>query len=239
MKVLVIPDVHLKPYMFERAAELMKEGVADKAVCLMDIADDFKQTWNVELYEQTYNAAIQFAKEFPQTLWCYGNHDLSYPWRQQESGYSPIAPSMVCEKLKELESTVSEGQIAYLHRIDNVIFCHGGLSDVFVEKYVPEKFWDDPDQVLKIINSFSSGRMWQDWSPLWYRPQNYEEKYLYKETEMLQVVGHTPMPQITKEDNLISCDVFSTYPDRRPYGNREFLLLDTETWEYRGIPCEK
>ena len=40
MKVLVIPDVHLKPWMFFQAAELMRTGAADRVVCLMDIADD-------------------------------------------------------------------------------------------------------------------------------------------------------------------------------------------------------
>ena len=41
MKVLVIPDVHLKPWMFEQAAVLMREKKADRAVCLMDITDDW------------------------------------------------------------------------------------------------------------------------------------------------------------------------------------------------------
>ena len=30
MKALVIPDVHLKPYMFKEAAEWMRKGVADR-----------------------------------------------------------------------------------------------------------------------------------------------------------------------------------------------------------------
>ena len=34
MRILVIPDVHLKPWMFEQAARLMQDGVADRAVCL-------------------------------------------------------------------------------------------------------------------------------------------------------------------------------------------------------------
>ena len=73
MKVLVIPDVHLKPWMFERARKLMKEGVAELALCLMDIADDWRQEFNLDLYMQSYDAAIAFAKEFPDSLWCYGN----------------------------------------------------------------------------------------------------------------------------------------------------------------------
>ena len=63
MKVLVIPDVHLKPWMFTRASELMKETESDRAVCRMDIADDWRQQFNLDLYIQTYDAAIAFAKE--------------------------------------------------------------------------------------------------------------------------------------------------------------------------------
>ena len=38
MKALVIPDVHLKPYMFRKADILMERGISENAVCLMDIA---------------------------------------------------------------------------------------------------------------------------------------------------------------------------------------------------------
>ena len=235
MKVLVIPDVHLKPYMFGRASEIMEEEKAEKAVCLMDLADDFHQEFNLDLYAQTYDAAIQFAKDHPGTLWCYGNHDLCYPWQQRESGYSPVAARTVCEKLDELKHTVPDSRdIAYIHRIDNVLFCHGGLADAFVQKYVPEELWDEPDQVLEIVSSFGPGRMWQDLSPIWYRPQ-FQSGLLYKEETFLHVVGHTPVTQITKNGNLISCDVFSTYRDGTPYGTCEYLLLDTETWEFHGV----
>ena len=58
---------------------------------------------------------------------------------------------------------------------------------------------------------------------------------MYKPRKILQVVGHTPVEQIEKSGNVISCDVFSTYRDGSPIGTQEFLLLDTEAWEYRGI----
>ena len=50
MKVLVIPDVHLKPWMLQRASELMEETESDLAVCLMDIADDWRQQFNLDLF---------------------------------------------------------------------------------------------------------------------------------------------------------------------------------------------
>ena len=71
MKVLVIPDIHLKPWMFNRAAELLKDGIAGGAVCLMDIPDDWRQEFNLDLYVQAFDAASQFAKDFPETLWCW------------------------------------------------------------------------------------------------------------------------------------------------------------------------
>lgn len=68
MKVLVIPDIHLKPWIFDRA--------------------------------------IAFAKAYPDTLWCYGNHDVSYPWGRLESGYSPYVERTVISKLEELENAL-------------------------------------------------------------------------------------------------------------------------------------
>lgn len=47
MKVLVIPDVYLKPWMFARASELMQKENVEQAVCLMDIADDWNQQYNL------------------------------------------------------------------------------------------------------------------------------------------------------------------------------------------------
>ena len=235
MKVLVIPDVHLKPWMFQRASELMKEAKADRAVCLMDIADDWRQQFNLDLYEQTYDAAISFAAEYPDTLWCYGNHDLCYLWNQRETGYSRIAPRLVCEKLQVLRDTLpDERQMAYLHRFDNVLFSHGGLTDAFVHRYVPAGNVGDIDAVVDIINGFGCGEMWQDASPIWYRPQYYGGE-LYQSDTLLQVVGHTPVEKITREGNLISCDVFSTDRDRKPIGTQEYLIIDTLTWAHQGI----
>ena len=235
MKILVIPDVHLKPWMFERASELIKENNAQRAVCLMDIADDWRQQYNLDLYMQTYDAAIQFAKDFPDTLWCYGNHDISYLWQKKESGYSPIAARTVCEKLRNLrESLPDERQLAFLHRIDSVLFSHGGLSDEFVMEYVPAAYYNDADAVIETINGFGPAEMWQDLSPIWYRPQYYPGK-MYGSGKLLQAVGHTPVKAIAREGNVISCDVFSTDKSHKPLGTQKFPVIDTVTGDFYGL----
>lgn len=235
MKVLVIPDVHLKPNMFRRAGELMRQGIADRAVCLMDIPDDWDQQYNIALYEETFDAAISFAKEFPDTLWCMGNHDLSYVWQQPESGYSGLASITVQRKLIDLKAALPEDNpLKYIQKIDNVVFCHGGIRDSFVKEHVSESEYDNPDEAIDVINRLGVRDMWDDLSPIWLRPQ-YNDWKMYKADDLLQVVGHTPVDQITRKDNVISCDVFSTYRDGSPIGKREFLWIDTKTWEYRGI----
>ena len=134
MKVLVIPDVHLKPELFDRASKLLDDKMADRAVCLMDIPDDWKQELNISLYEKTFDRAIKFATDYKDTLWCYGNHDLSYVWSFLETGFSPYAISIVNTKLNRLKSILpSMDQIAYIHRIDNALFLHGGLTMEFVD----------------------------------------------------------------------------------------------------------
>ena len=203
----------------------------------MDIPDDWDREYDIALYEETYDEAIRFAARFPDTAWCYGNHDLSYFWHCLESGYSSMASATVQRKLLELRRTVPEDHpIQFVQKIDNVLFSHGGVLNYFVEEYVPKSKYHDVDAVVEEINKLGRIEMWNDMSPIWLRPQRPGIR-LYKPRKLLQVVGHTPMNEITREKNLISTDVFSTYRDGRPIGTQEFLLLDTVTWEYKGVKC--
>ena len=189
MKILVIPDVHLKPFMFIRAKELLKKGIAEQAVCLMDIPDDWQKQYQLEEYVKTYEEAIAFAKAYPNSLWCYGNHDVCYLWNERESGYSPIAPKTVCQQMAALQDILSkDNPIRFVHKVDNVLFCHGGVSRYFVEKYVPDDKYDDVSYVVDTINSLDHYDMWCDDSPIWYRPQYYKGK-MYQSETVLHGVG--------------------------------------------------
>ena len=234
-KVFVIPDVHLKPWMFDKAEELLSRSEYDKIVCLGDLVDDWDQEKNLGLYSETFDALERFINRHPNFLLCYGNHDVSYLWDLRESGYSDAARWTVCEKLQLLQKNLPDDrQLAYLHQIDNVLFSHGGLSDEFVRSLIPTTKYNDIEAVVDKINSLGIREMWQDESPIWYRPQ-YKEGRPYKPRNLLQVVGHTPVERITRDGNLISADVFSTYRTGEPIGTREFLVIDTVTWEYAGI----
>ena len=189
-KVLVIPDVHLKPWIFAGASELAAAISCDVIVMLGDLVDDWDQERNVDLYRDTFAAAMAFVKEHPNTFWCYGNHDVSYLWEAMESGYSYYAREAVLKGLSELKDVLPPGHCAFIHRIDNVLFSHAGLAESFVERNfgtnVPEL-----DDMIKRINSMGRKELWQEDSQLWARPQ-FCRMIMYPR-DMIQVVGHTPV----------------------------------------------
>lgn len=247
-RTLVIPDVHLKPRIFDRAATILESGQAEFAVVLGDLVDDWGQYHNIDLYERTLNQAIDFAKEFPKTLWCYGNHDLSYIWRMQQSGYSYTA-QFTCESgLKRLYATICRSSdhnppMGVVQRVDNVWFSHAGVTEDYALKLVGTNkhkdgtpWANDDNFIFNLCNDANIHALWEEDSPVWARPQDVwgRQAEMYKAEKIMQVVGHTPMKKITFVDNLLSTDVFSTYQDGTPIGERKFAIVDTkkQSWEY-------
>lgn len=235
MRILVIPDIHLKTWIFDRADDIMKAGKADRAVCLMDIPDDWDMQFQIELYREAYDRAIEFSKAYPDTLWCYGNHDVSYPWGKLETGYSPYAERIVMSKLEELENGLKDPtQMAIMHRIDNVLFTHGGLSSRFVNRLNGKLSDADIDEVIAAVNNAPVDVLWNDESPLWLRPQG-RKMNIFRNNIYKQVVGHTPVEKIYEENGVISTDVFSTYRDGRQIGESAMIVIESETGEYEKI----
>ena len=232
MRVLVIPDIHLKSWIFDRAESILSAGKADTSVCLMDIPDDWDREFDTQLYAATFDRAIAFAKDHPDALWCYGNHDVSYLWGELESGYSPYAEATVIAKLQELKDTLQDpSKIRIVQRIDNVLFSHGGLCAKYVQ-YIDRKLLNtDIDTVLSAINNAPENRLWRNDSPLWLRPQ-YENAEAFQGYLYTQVVGHTPVKNIYKEHGYISTDVFSTYRDGTQIGESAMLIIDSKTGDF-------
>ncbi len=223
-KAFVIPDVHLKPWIFDKAEEYLSKTEYDHIIFLGDIVDDWHQGENLALYEETFDALIAFAGRHPNFLLCYGNHDMSYAWGVEESGYSPIAKDTVLAGLAKLKSVIPEKNRAYIHRIDNVIFSHAGLAEDFIINAV-NGHTDDIDELLKKINSYGVKEMWSSLSPIWARP-------CYGATavalpEYLQVVAHTPVDKADYWNNVLTVDSFSIYANGDPIGDQRFVWVDT------------
>ena len=224
-KVFVIPDIHLKPWILAGAEEYIDSGCYDAIVMLGDLVDDWDQQANLGLYEETLSAVINFIKRHDNVLYCYGNHDVSYIWQTLETGYSSAARETVLKGLDEIKKALPKENIAFIHRIDNVLFSHAGLTEVFVKNFFPN-FEGSFNELLKQINESSWEKMWCDASPIWIRPQDGYHR-LYPEG-FLQVVGHTPVKETDYFAGLLTVDNFSTYQNGDPIGDQRFVWVDTE-----------
>ena len=164
-KAFIIPDVHLKPWIFERASELIEKNNFDNIVMLGDLVDDWFQERNIELYEKNFDAIMNFIEKYPDTLYCFGNHDVSYLWNAYESGYSAYARDIVVEGINKIVYTLPEGNSAFIHRIDNVLFSHAGLTQQFVLRHFGHGEKTDIDYMIEKIKKM--GRiLWEDDSPI-------------------------------------------------------------------------
>ena len=259
MKILVIPDIHLKQWIVKLAADHMEELIKMEntrpeserktigAVFLGDLADDFGKQNEVSLYRRTYDEVISFLKMFPDSFFCIGNHDISYIWKKEESGYSynPETQKVVQEKMTELKDLLGSGRYAFMHCINNVIFSHAGLSEAYYYQYTEN--CDDIKSLIHRINSFGPSELWVNTSPIWARIQSgWFQNFTPFVCDKLQIVGHTPLEKILFEEkqNLLSVDIFSTQPNGKPIGdirNQRFVVVDTieKTFQYADeiIPC--
>lgn len=138
-------------------------------------------------------------------------------------------------ELEELENYIrNPAQINIMHRIDKVLFSHGGLTTVFLKWLNEDLLNADIDDVIASVNDASHDYLWNDESPLWHRPQ-YETREIFRADTYKQVVGHTPVEKIFEKDGIISTDVLSTYRDGRQIGESAMIVIDSETGKYEKI----
>jgi len=232
-RIFIVPDVHLKPWMFSKATELIKKGEYDRVVFLGDLVDDWNQEKNLDLYRETFEAIYDFIGEFPDTLYCIGNHDISYVWQAFESGYSMFARDIVCEGMNRIRYMLPEENVAFIHRIDHTLFSHAGLTERFVRQHFGRGPKLEIDELLAQINNLDRDILWKDDSPLWARPQSqYEPQRLYP-WDMYQVVGHSPVEKPQLDGKLLTLDTFSTFRNGTPIGDEKFVWVDTETGKFQ------
>lgn len=225
-KVLVIPDVHLKPLIFDKAEKILESGQADFAVQLGDMFDDWGEEFNYSLYDRTVKRAIDFHEKFPKTLWCMGNHDFGYylpEYGRRETGHSIMQEDSMATNLAIMAEAGIEQKV--IHVVDNVIFSHAGLTDEYAALMTLDgTAYEMGDYIEVLVNQSEPDSLWEQYSPIWARPQHTGEIMF---SDKMQVVGHTPMKNITFENNILSTDVFSTYSNGAPIGSRRFVIVDT------------
>jgi len=228
-KVLVIPDTHLKPKMFDLADKIVSEYKVDYVIQLGDNFDDFY--CYEEQYKEHLGRMVAFKYEHPETVWLYGNHEMSYILGRPVTGNTFWG-----EKYSNLYKR--DFNPKFVHIDNNIVFSHAGVFQEFLDR---EGIKDDnPTSLIDKINNIDSKQFWLDDSPLWarYRYDTYLQiPKIFKEKEILQITGHTPTEDIETIDSVISTDVFSTNWGKK-YGSEQMIIVDTLTKEIKKIPID-
>ena len=229
-KCLVIPDLHLKPWIVRSSIKLMEKMNLGVAVFLGDGADDWNKEDDIALYNETYYYIMKFMEKFPDSLFCYGNHEAAYLWRKREtSGYSTHSEMVVWSALLDMKRKMGQ-RLAFVHKIQNTFFSHAPIVAPFVRRLGLEEDASN-DELIKKINDLGPEILWAADSPIWIRPDS--EKFI-PYLDMFQVTGHTPVAKPVMVDNkVLLCDLFSTNTTGKPIGSQDFIIVDTkeQTWE--------
>lgn len=238
MRVLVIPDVHLKSWMFD-LVDMVTPDAYDRIISVGDWVDEWGQEANSMLYERCLNRLYLFAKDHPTALFCYGNHDISYMYLLEESGFSyrqiPLIQKYYAMFRDEFKKRFMVATVQ-----DDVVFSHAGFSDYWVMDILSDIIGSVDnltiEDIVKCTNNILKGRkrekiwdLWNDASPIWVRPQDGDIR-LYDPEHVFQVFGHTPTREIVKTDHWVSCDTFSTTRNAKDFiGDCDLIIIDTVT----------
>ena len=208
MKILVVPDIHMKTkQMLPKVAKIANEQEIDKIVFIGDYFDDWHQVNNAKLYRDTIDDLKDFYDEFD-CVFLLGNHDVPYITNEYHPYSSPFYDVRldVYAFLKYINA-----QVAY--QADGVTYSHAGFC-----KYDDIKSW----MFEPSIDHFGKLRQLdrQPGSALWIRPDYPGSR------GPNQVVGHTPVNTVQEHDGVTYIDTWSTYPMGGHIGDGSVVIVD-------------
>ena len=203
----VIPDIHMRRALFERARELSDEGYP--LLFLGDYCDNGPRPNDPGLLRAIFTLARE--RDAPLLI---GNHDLAYVYpdegRFRYDGYEPRGAEAIAEVYLEFADS-----LRFAHREADYLFSHAGLSDVLVRVLAARYGIRGPDAAVRFLNAeqppelffrspVNGGADPFD-GPCWLRLPQYNGAFV--EEGITQVVGHSSQARIRLRHNLLMIDV--------------------------------
>ena len=161
----------------------------------------------------------------------YGNHDYEYlPKISEESNRYDFGNASKITKLLTENESLFHG-VAYA--IDeSYIVTHAGITKPWIKKYLPKAIDFPPSKMAETINTLwlndkSAFGFWKnakkgdfygesvEHSPIWVRPISLGQSNIYKNTDVIQIVGHSKVKTISENDNIIFVDCLETVTESK------------------------
>lgn len=206
-RLAVIPDIHMRRALVERARELAGEGYS--LLFLGDYCDNGPRPNDPHLLRQLFTLARE--RGAPLLI---GNHDLAYVYpdepRFRYDGYEPHNAGQIAEVYAEFGDC-----LRFAHREGKYLFTHAGVSEplarVLAARYGARSV-DDAVEVLNVeqppelfYRSPVNGGADPFDGPCWLRLPQYTG--VYTDKGITQVVGHSSQARIRVKENLLMVDV--------------------------------
>lgn len=226
MKITALGDIHGRAIWKQIVEENMD---SDKIVFQGDYFDTHE---NISVKEQMENFAdiAQFKRFYPdKVVLLFGNHDFHYlrgiGMEETYSGYNAYAAPAISILLhRELECM----QMCFAHK--ELLFSHAGVTKTWKDRNevetpedINELFVHKP-RAFKFTSGINQDPYGDDitQSPIWVRPRSLEEDGL---TDFIHIVGHTTVPIIKQEENIILIDALP----------RQYLVWEDGTFTIKNI----
>ncbi|MGE5519540.1 MAG: metallophosphoesterase [Candidatus Dadabacteria bacterium] len=231
MKTIVLPDLHGESLWSDI---LIKESF-DQVVLLGDYLDNSKGINGKQELINLRNI-IKLKESYPEQVFLLlGNHEYHYTKAAMKLGErSPRYQADLAGQFREvLEEYGQLFQMAY--KYEEYLFSHSGVTCSWLNKYsgswqvssidkaVNEIWSENPEAFRLTKEGLENG--WGDdiyQSPIWVRPYSLKSDAKPIETEIIQVVGHTPQEKLevmeSGNQRYYFTDTFKS--------SREYLVID-------------
>lgn len=243
MKALFVGDIHNHMYIFDDVVRLDKEYNFDKIIFVGDYVDDWN-TSNIESIECLRKLIKLKQSNYRKYILLLGNHELSY-LGYPCSGHDYTNDTEIKNILTDNIDLFKFYIVIHLGNKDFVCSHAGFVNDYLINVFQPNN--TDWQETLKNLNtdmlnklnlltycSFHRGGKYPFSSFVWTDVR----ELIHNREELLlpnQIVGHSPVKTIkyitSDTNNLYFIDTHSTYRNGEPYGDKSYLIWNTDKFE--------
>lgn len=220
MKTIVLGDTHGRDFW----KKVIEKEEYDKIIFIGDYFDTHDDISGVEQLSN-FNEIVKFKRESDkEVVLLVGNHDLHYidPLIGPYSGYNK---GMSMPFLIALKDALKSKDLVAAHLMDNYLFTHAGLSEIWAKNNEIDLEGDIVEQLNMLLYhrpiefEFAMGSRYSPYGdditqgPMWIRPFSLSKVA----TDHFHVVGHTQMDEIKIDDNVAYIDCINA---------KQFLVIE-------------
>ena len=206
-RLAVIPDLHMRSALLERARELAEEGYP--LLFLGDYGDNGPRPNDPGFLREVFALAAERGATM-----LVGNHDLAYVYPSEERfrypGYEPATAAGMAAVFAEYG-----GLLRFAHRRGPYLFTHAGVSAALARVLAARYGVEGVDAVARFLNVAQPPELFYRSpvnggadpfdGPCWLRLPQYTGAF--GDEGVTQVVGHSSQARIRLRENLLMVDV--------------------------------